>query len=138
MLALKGKETELAIQALNLNSDVAADLNASQLAQGIMKDGTKSGFQYAALTIAIKSEKSGLSAVTDHLTNYDTGESYKKLYMKASGDQVEFGTRTDKEADISKRMKKKAFGLTPENKEELIRLHAQRTLNKLAKETLKL
>lgn len=138
VLAIRGKEIDLAIEAMNLSSEAAADLNASQLAQGMMKDGNLSKFKYAPFTIEAKSHESGLAAITDHLTNYDTGESYRKLYMKASGNQVAFGTKTDKEADISKRMKGKAFGLTGENKEELIRLHVQSKFNSLIRTKLKL
>ena len=138
LLAVRGKAQEFAIQALNDNREIAADLNASQLAQGMMKDGKLSKFEYSPVTVAIKETKTGLSSVTDHLTNYDTGESYQKLYMRANENVVTFGTYTDKEESISKRMKNKAFGLTNDNKEEFIRLHAQQSFNKLMKENLKL
>jgi hypothetical protein len=134
----KGRELEIALSALNANSRVAADLNAEQLAQGIMKDGKLSKFKYSPLTIEIKKTKSGLSAVVDHLTNYDTGESYRKLYMKAGGEVIIFGTYTDKEDSISKRMKGKAFGLTKDNKEEFMRLHVQKTFNEKVREILQL
>lgn len=58
--------------------------------------------------------------------------------MRANENVVTFGTYTDKEESISKRMKNKAFGLTNDNKEEFIRLHAQQSFNKLMKENLKL
>lgn len=138
LLQLQGKEGELARAALSENSEVAVDLNAAQLAQGILKDGSLSDFTYASFTIASKKQKSGLSAITDHLTNYDTGESYRNLFMKVEGDQIAFGTTTDKEESISDRMEGKAFGLTPDNKEEFIRQHVQQSFMARVKEIVKL
>jgi len=128
----------MAAEAINLSHTAAEDMVASQLAQGLKKDGTMSNFVYSPFTVEAKKEMSGLAAITSHLTNYDTGESYRKLYMKVSGEKVIFGTRTDKEADISKRMNSKAFGLAPENKEEFIRQHAQGQFNRLVRELIKL
>ena len=81
---------------------------------------------------------SGLAGITDHLTNYDTGESYRGLYMKVKGNEVEFGTTTDKETDISNRMNKKAFGLTPENKIDFIKQFALPIFIKKVRQKLKL
>lgn len=124
---LNGREGELAREAISDNSATAVDMVASQLAQGMMKDGARSDFSYAQFTIAVKRSMSGLAGVTDHLTNYNTGESYANLYMKVSGEEIEFGTSTDKEQSISDRMHGKAFGLTPDNKEEFIRQHVQQS-----------
>lgn len=124
VLNLKGKEVELAVMAIKDNEAVLPDFVASQLAQGVMKDGKKSSFKYSPFTIAAKQGRSGLSGVTEYLTNYDTGESYRKLYARTESDKIVFGTRSNKEEDISKRMRGKAFGLTPENREEFLRGHA--------------
>jgi hypothetical protein len=114
---LQGQEITLAAAAINENGEFAADLNADQLAKGLKVDGTAANFTYSPFTIAVKRTKSGLASITSHLTNYDTGESYNKLYEKVVGKKVIFGTGTDKEADISDRMDNEAFGLTPDNKE---------------------
>lgn len=138
VLAVKGKELGIAIKALNSEAQIAADLNAEQLAQGLQTDGSKSTFSYAPFTIAVKKNRSGLAGVTEHLTNYDTGESYKKLYGTFSRDQVAFGTQTDKEDAISERMEGKAFGLTQDNKEIFIRQHVKPIFLKIIRELIKL
>lgn len=136
--AVQGQESKLAVEAITETSEAAADLVASQLALGQQKDGKYSNFVYSPLTIALKEGKSGLSGVVDHLTNYDTGASYRQLYAKVVGEQIEFGTTTFKEAAISKRMKGKAFGLTPDSKEEYVRQNVQPVFNKKVKSLLKL
>lgn len=136
--SLQGKEIDYASAAIQENEKTAADLVASQLAQGIKSDGSAAVFSYAPFTIALKKRKAGLAGITDHLTNFDTGESYQKLYLKVEGDKIEFGTKTDKEASISDRMDGKAFGLNQDNKEEFIRQHVQPFFVKKIKEFLQL
>lgn len=138
LLSLQGKEVDLAVKAIDDNSEVAADLIAQQLAQGIKSTGEKSDYSYSLFTIASKKGKTGLAAVTSHLTNYDTGESYKGLYAKVKGSTIEFGTTSNKENAISGRMDGKAFGLMQENKEEFIRQYVQKVYNKKVREFLKL
>lgn len=119
--ALQGNEAKLAIESLEEHKDFAMDLVAGQLAKGIKSDGTKSDFTYTPFTIASKKQKSGLASVTSHLTNYGTGESYDKMFMAIKGDDIEFGTKTYKEASISERMDGLAFKPTKDNREDLIR-----------------
>lgn len=138
LIALKGTETELAIKSINENEQAALTMVRAQLAEGIQSDGNKSVFQYKPLTIAIKKTKTGLASVTDHLTNFDTGESYRRLYMQADSSQVEFGTKTEKEDAISERMDGFAFRLTIENKNDFIRENAFITFIKYIKDRLKL
>jgi len=119
-LALQGLEIVFAREALNETSEKQMDLVAAQLAQGIKSDGSRANFTYTPTTIAIKKNRSGLASETRWLTNYDTGESYRKMFMIAKSDRVEFGTTTDKEADIEDRMDGKAFRPTDESKREYI------------------
>lgn len=135
---LRGKEIEFVKEALNENSEVAVQMVAEQLAKGIKSDGTAAVFTYSPFTIAQKKNRPGLSGVTDHLTNYDTGESYRGLYFKVNGASVEYGTTTDKEADISDRMDGLAFAPTPKNKEELILHFVSKTANRKIRNFLKL
>lgn len=134
----KAQIAELAEQAFNINSKTAADLNASQLAQGLKTDGEQSDYPYAPLTIAIKRGKPGLSGVTSYLTNYDTGESYRRLYAIANGGRIEYGTKTDKSEAISERMDGKAFGLTNENREEMLNQFVRPSYQGLVKGILKI
>ena len=104
-----------------------------------MKDGKKSDFSYAPFTVAIKkNNRTGLAAVTSHLTNYDTGESYQKLYAKVKGFLIEFGTTTDKEESISARMEGKAFGLTDDSQDVWIRQYVQNSFNQIVQEYLQI
>lgn len=128
----------MAKESLSENIEVAVDLIAGQLAQGIMKDGNKSDYPYSPFTIASKKGKSGLSGVTAYLTNFDTGESYRQLYGKVQSSSIEFGTKTDKDEAISARMDGKAFGLAPESKEEFIRQHVKGSFIKKVKDIVKL
>lgn len=149
-LDLQGREMEFVGQALQMNEGPALDLVREQLAQGIKADGNPVDFTYAELTVELKSGLPGLAGVTDHLTNYDTGESYRNMYMKVEGVQVEWGTTTDKEGSIEARMNEErsfmlsdvqdgqAFRPSPKSKEELIRLHVQPDFNVLVRESLKL
>lgn len=137
-LELQGKEIEFAAQAIQENATVAEDMVAAQLAQGIKSDGSDANFTYAPFTIAVKRTRSGLAAVTDHLTNYDTGASYRGLYLKVEGADIKFGTTTDKEEAIEERMDGMAFRPTQENKEEFLNQHAQPSMNKLIRQFVKL
>lgn len=120
-LRLQGKEIELAAEAITEKSEAAANFNALQLAQGLKVDGSLSGFTYSPFTIKAKQGKAGLSGVTDHLTNYDTGESYRQLFEKVQGNKVIFGTTSGLQDAIDKRMDNEAFGLSPDNKAEFLK-----------------
>lgn len=135
---LRGKEIGFVADALNEHSEIAVQMVAEQLAKGIKSDETPAVFTYSPFTIAQKKNRPGLSGVTDHLTNYDTGESYKGLYFKVSGARVEYGTTSDKEADISDRMDGLAFAPTKTNKEELMLHFVSKTANRNIKNFLKL
>jgi hypothetical protein len=135
---LKGKEMEFAAEALQDSEQTALDLVAGQLAQGIKSDGKRANFTYTPFTIASKKNKSGLAAVTSHLTNYDTGESYRGLYMKVNGSDVEFGTTTDKEAAISDRMDSQAFRPTKSSREILVRENLMPNFLKKIRELVKI
>jgi hypothetical protein len=138
LLSLQGKEPEIATDSIAENLNDAVQLNRGQLSLGIKKDGSESNFSYAPFTIAVKKGKPGLSGVTDRLTNYDTGESYKNMYAKVDGEKIEFGTTTDKENSISERMEGMAFGLTKESRVEFIKDSVQADFNKKMKQFLKL
>lgn len=149
--ALRGKEIEFAKQALQSTNNFTMGLVANQLSHDIMSDGNKSGYEYAELTIAIKGHQvarglfsrppfydASLSRVTDHLTNYDTGESYNNMYMQVKDNVIEFGTATDKEKAISIRMKGNAFKPTAENRERIIEEKANPEFIRLIREFVKM
>lgn len=121
LLSIAETADGIARQAMRKNISVAKDLVAGQLAQGIESNGELTSFSYAPITIARKRGKSGIAGITNRLTNYDTGESYDKLYMiiPTTGDVIKLGTKSSeiKEAAISERMDNKAFGLSPDSRD---------------------
>jgi hypothetical protein len=127
VLALQGNEVALAVESFNDNEKAFLKLNKSQLAQGLQKDDNESTFVYKPFTIAQKKQRTGLASVTDHLTNFDTGESYKKMYVNATADNVIIGTTSGLEDDISGRMKGKAFGLNSDNSDKFVKENLQKT-----------
>lgn len=121
---LQGLDVEaIAISTLKENEDIMADLNASQMAQGVRADGSEILPSYRPLTVELKSDKPGLAGVTDRVTLYDTGEHYAELYADVKGDQIEYGSRDEKSAALQKKYDKKKgsiYGLTEDSKEELV------------------
>lgn len=104
---------------LNESTETMANLNAAQLAQGLRADSTEIQPPYADRTVFEKQHnKSGLAAVTDHVTTYDTGSHYRKLYAEVQGDELEYGSRDEKSAKLQKKYGK-LYGLTTDSKEEL-------------------
>lgn len=121
---LKGLDVEaIAISTIEENEKAMADLNAEQLARGLRADGSEILPSYADLTIELKSEKSGLAGVTDHVTLYDTGDHYAGLYADVQGDEIEQGSHDEKSASLQKKYSTKKgsiYGLTADSREELI------------------
>jgi len=120
LLELQGKEFDIAVGVISDNATAIEDTVRGQLAQGIKSDGKLAVFTYAPLTIAHKKRLTGLAGVYSHLTNYDTGESYRGLYATVDGNSIKFGTSSSKEDAISDRMDGKAFSPTAGNKANLI------------------
>ena len=122
--ALKSLDLEaIARESLEENAEVMADLNAEQLARGLRADGSEILPLYKPLTIEIKQTKSGLAAVTDHVTLFDTGSHYRELYAEVQGDEIEYGSRDEKSAKLQKKYstsKGPIYGLTTDSKDELM------------------
>jgi hypothetical protein len=111
----------IAMDALKMNTDVMADLNAEQMAQGIRATGSEIKPAYHPLTVEIKrTEKTGLAAVTDHVTLYDTGSHYRQLYAEVKGDEIEYGSRDSKSEKLENKYGRTIYGLTEDSREELV------------------
>lgn len=109
-------------EVLENNEDVMADLNATQLSQGLRTDGTKITPEYAELTVMIKSGKSGLSGITDRVTLYDEGHYYGGLFADVKGQDVFFGSTDPKEEALNKKYataKGRLEGLNEDSADEL-------------------
>ena len=104
-----------AAETIEEKGEVMADLNAEQLAQGLRSDGTEILPDYAPLTVELKKEKSGLAAVTDHVTLYDTGSFYRQLVAEVQGDAIIYDSRDEKADDLDEKYstaKGSIYGLT--------------------------
>jgi hypothetical protein len=118
---------QIATSILKSNEEIMADLNATQLSQSMRTDGTEIFPSYKGLTIHIKETmKSGLAAVTDRVTLYDTGDHYRQLYAKVMGRELEFGSKDEKSAKLEKKYatsKGALYGLTEDSRDELVESH---------------
>jgi hypothetical protein len=122
----------VAIEVLEENTNVMADLIAGQLAQGLRSDGSEILPSYAPLTIELKKNKSGLAGVTDHVTLFDTGSHYEKLYTEVKGDELEYGSKDNKSAGLQEKYDRKGksskgsiYGLTEDSKDDLTGGHTE-------------
>lgn len=110
---------EISAGVVQDNSEVIADLNAGQLAQGIRSDNKPVLPEYSPLTVQLKSEKSGLSAVTDHVTLFDKGDFYKGLEAQVKGTEIDYGSKDPKADKLQKKYGDQIFGLTDDSADEL-------------------
>lgn len=121
---------QIAVDSFNEVKEVAADLIATQLSQGLRSDGSELLPSYAPLTIELKKQKSGLASVTDHVTLFDTGDFYQEIYAVAEGDDIEYGSKNEKAEKLNKKYstsKGSIFGLDDDSADELVEGHLKPT-----------
>lgn len=121
---------QIAVDSFNEVKEIAADLNATQLSQGVRSDGSELLPSYAPLTIELKKQKSGLASVTDHVTLFDTGEFYRELYAEAQGDDIEYGSKNEKAEKLNKKYSTRRgsiFGLDDDTSDDLVEGHLKPT-----------
>jgi hypothetical protein len=111
-----------ASEAAKDNEGVMAGLNATQMSQGKRATGTDIRPDYHPLTVELKSGRSGLAGVTDRVTLYDTGSHYRQLYADVVGDEIVYGSRDMKSAELQKKYGA-IYGLNEESKDELVEGH---------------
>jgi len=109
-----GDEMQTVIQA---NTEALADLQAEQWAKGLAANGSEILPPYAPYTIEEKKKKTGLAAVTDHVTFYDTGELYKSLRGEAANMKYDITSDNFKFKKAIDRSGVRIVGLTDESKE---------------------
>jgi diphthamide synthase (EF-2-diphthine--ammonia ligase) len=112
------------VETLRENEKVMADLNASQMAQGKRATGTDIRPDYKPLTIALKEGKFGLAGVTDHVTLYNTGSHYQKLYAEVEGDEIEYGSKDSKSESLQEKYGA-IYGLTDDSLDDLVEGHVR-------------
>lgn len=129
-------------ESIKENAEFIADLNAAQLAKGLRTDGDYITPEYRPLTVEIKSGKTGLAAVTSHVTLYDTGAHYEGLYAAVKGEEVEYGSKDIKslqlqakyDGDQRKSEPSSIYGLTEDSKEDLILGGLQSSFQRMVEE----
>ena len=105
-----------AVSIIQDQGEIIADLNASQLAQGIKADGTEITPQYAESTIEYKQGKTGLSGITDRVTLFDSGDFYRGIAVtKVDAEKFTITSIDDKTPKLEAKYGNKIFGLTSEN-----------------------
>lgn len=110
---------ELAIETATEAEPVMVDAMADQLSQGRRADGSNISPPYAQFTIQEKEKKSGLAAVTDVVTLFDTGAHYAELFAEVQGDIIEYGSKDSKSESLQSRYGK-IYGLNEEARAEVI------------------
>lgn len=114
-------------------TEVIADLNATQLSEGLRADGSETLPSYSGTTVGVKKGKSGLSGITDRVTLYDTGAFYRGLYASVQGTEIEYGSRDGKADKLQEKYstsKGSIFGLNEDSKDELVTGHLEPTWHK--------
>lgn len=99
------------------NKDALADLQAEQWAKGQDIYGKPIQPGYAPFTIEKKKKNTGLAAVTDHVTHFETGELYRSLEGKVQNKEYSIESPSFKLKAVEKRSDTNVVGLTDESKE---------------------
>lgn len=99
------------------NAEEIANLQAKQLAEGVKSDGTEINPPYRPYTIEQKRKYGvGLGRVTDHVTYYHTGDLYKSLEAKVTGDEYDITSSSLKFDKMKKRSGERVVGLNKSSK----------------------
>jgi hypothetical protein len=105
--------------AIEQTKESIADLNASQLAQGIRSDGSKITPEYSTLTIELKLGQPGLSGIVDRVTLYNEGNFYRGITVTNITPSTYDITSTDwKTKKLEDKYGVKILGLTVENRSQ--------------------
>jgi hypothetical protein len=102
------------------NKGKLADLQASQLAQGINSQGKQIYPQYAAFTISEKKKKTGLAGVYDRVTFFNTGELYKSLAAQIQGSKFRITSPSFKFDKMVQRSGVGVVGLNVDSRRDFI------------------
>ena len=97
-----------------------ADLNATQMFEGLRSDGSEILPSYTALTIQLKKEK---GQPTDRVTLNDTGDFYRGITVDVTGDKINITSTDEKTAKLNKKYSKSKgniFGLNKGSKSEYL------------------
>lgn len=111
---------EICIETAKDSEEAMKDAMEDQLAHGLRADGKEITPPYTEFTIMLKEQKTGLSAVTDVVTLFDTGAHYSKLFARVKDTIIEFGSEDEKSKELQKKYTKEIYGLNEESREAVI------------------
>lgn len=106
---------DLAYTILDDMSDFITDLNKKRLSETGKDSNDSSIGDYTEYTTILKEQfGSGIGAITDHVTGFSTGESYKSMFASAVGNELIVDTTTSQWQDFEEHYNNDAIlGLTP-------------------------
>lgn len=119
------KQTEtVAAQTIEETKEAYLELNASQLARGVDKNGdpiTLDGHGYTPYTKDLKEKYgSGIGAITDHVTLYMTGAMYKSEALGVTGNDIALNFNTEYSDEVLERTGDTVLGLNADSREDYI------------------
>jgi hypothetical protein len=126
---------QIAEDAINETSQQAADILATQMATGINSIGQRLP-DYSAFTVDFKQQYGvGLGKVSDRRTLYMTGEHYSELYVRAQGEEIEFGSHDPKSEFIQKREGNEIYGFNADSRETYAPITFEKFKEKFTEQT---
>lgn len=87
---------DIAADTLLSMDDYTSGLNRIQLSKGLRDDGSALDPEYADSTKHIKSNKSGLAGVIEHVTLYDEGDFHKSIFSSIISNSLVMDSEDDK------------------------------------------
>jgi len=110
---------KLIVEAAGPHTDELADLNVTNMEQGLMSNGKNISPEYQSSEYAeYKSSIGSISSPTPDLKL--TGDFHEGVFAKISGENIEFGSTDEKESDLQRQYTDDIFGVQEDQLEEVI------------------
>lgn len=87
---------DIMVDSLEDIDEFIADLNRTQLTQGLRDDGSSIEPEYSALTEVLKRSKSGTAGITSNVTLFDTGQFHKSIFTSIFPDEIVLDSKDSK------------------------------------------
>ena len=93
---------KLAVEILEELDSFISNLNRKQLSDlGVGEDGSLLSPEYANITKDIKSRKSGVGGIIEHITLYDTGKLHKSIFSSITIDSIILDSKDSKVDELT-------------------------------------
>lgn len=121
---MNSQTLEICQSSIEETKEAYLELNASQLARGVDKNGdpiTLDGHGYTPFTKDLKEKYgSGIGAITDHVTLYMTSAMYKSESLGVQGRDIALSFNTAYSDEILARTGDEVLGLNVDSREDYI------------------